>query len=138
MINEITVTLTISVDRLSALQKFCQGSAQEPAPVPSATPQAKPKAHPKVKAKTKPKVDPEAQAEREGIQAEAESPEAVLDRKALEADLRALLPQIGTEALREAKTKAGIEVRLQAAEGDDLVAYRKLADDLLAGLEGQL
>ena len=52
--------------------------------------------------------------------------------------MRALLPQIGTEALREAKTKAGIEVRLQAAEGDDLVAYRKLADDLLAGLEGQL
>ena len=138
MINEITVTLTISVDRLAELQKFCQGAAQEPATVTSETPKAKPKAKPKVKAKTKPKVDPEAQAEREAIQAEAESPDAVLDRKALEADLRAWLPQIGTEALREAKTKAGIEVRLQAAEGDDLVAYRKLADDLLAGLEGQL
>ena len=118
MINEITVTLTISVDRLAELQKFCQGAAQEPATVTSETPT--PKAKPKA------------------IQAEAESPDAVLDRKALEADLRALLPQIGTEALREAKTKAGIEVRLQAAEGDDLVAYRKLADDLLAGLEGQL
>ena len=68
MINEITVTLTISVDRLAELQKFCQGAAQEPAtvtsetPTPKAKPKAKPRAKPKAKAAAKGKGKGKARA----------------------------------------------------------------------------
>jgi len=167
MIPEVTVTLTIPVTRLAALQALlsedrAQATTGDVRPeVAVATPK-KAKAKPKAKAKgrgaaeanresnlgklqddhaeevAKASADDkearfnEADAERKAIQEEG------IDRAQLESDLRALLPQVGTEKLREAKTAAGIQVRLQAAEGADLAAYRKLADDLLAGLEGQI
>lgn len=143
MIAEVTVTLTLPANRLAELQAFCEATDATSV----ATPKAKPKAKPKTKAKAKAKLDDADAAERAAIEAEgsksaddkearfAEAADAPIDRKQLEADLRSLLPEIGTEALREAKNAAGITVRLQAAEGDDLRAYRKLADDLMAKLE---
>lgn len=169
MIPEVTVTLTIPVTHLAALQALlsddrAQATTGDVRPeVAVATPKkskAKAKAKPKAKGRSvteanresnldklqedhaeevaKASADDkearfnEADAERKAIQEEG------IDRAQLESDLRALLPQVGTEKLREAKTAAGIKVRLQAAEGADLAAYRKLADDLLAGLEGQI
>jgi hypothetical protein len=87
----------------------------KPEPEPEPEPEPKPEPTPKVKAKAKAKAEP------------AQDP---LDRALIEADLRAIMSRIGPERMREAKEAAGIAVRLQHAEGDDLAAYRALADRL--------
>lgn len=114
-----------------------KATTEAEAEAPKAKPKAKPKRNKtrtpvqKANAQAALSEQQEIDAEREAIQAEGEASGEV-DRKQLETDLRAIMQRIGPEKMREAKASAGITARLQSAEGDALVAYRKFADQLEA------
>lgn len=112
---KLTLSMHIEVKSLDEMQQLAAhlGAFQAAeSKEPKATPEASLK--PKPKPKPKPAPDP-------------------LDRALIETDLRDIMARIGPERMRAAKEEAGISVRLQNAEGDDLAAYRALADRLAQG-----
>jgi hypothetical protein len=110
---KLTLSMHIEVKSLDEMQQLAAhlGAFQA---AESKEPKATPKASLKPKPKPKPAPDP-------------------LDRALIETDLREIMARIGPERMRAAKEEAGISVRLQNAEGDDLAAYRALADRLAQG-----